>query len=126
MRFMKYLMLSAMFTLLIPASSFARTKDRGSMQLTEPAEIGSTLLQPGTYQVEWSGTGPTVHVNIMKHKNTVATTTAELKTNDEAASQDAVVLKPAANNSSEEQIVEIDFGNHKEALVLQPSHMNKP
>lgn len=125
MNLVKYLMLLALFTILIPASSFARTKDRGTMQLMEPAEIGSTQLQPGTYQVEWNGTGPTVHVNIMQHKNTVAATTGELKTNDKAASQDAVVLKPAGNSSSEKQIAEIDFGNRKEALVLYSSNMNQ-
>jgi hypothetical protein len=124
MKFVKYLMLSAMFTLLIPASGFARTKDQGTMMLMQAAEIGSTQLQPGTYKVEWSGTGPTVHVNILHHRNVVASTTAELKTDDSAVSQDAVVIKPAANNSSEEQIAEIDFGKHKQALVITPTFVN--
>jgi hypothetical protein len=119
MKYLKYLMLSAMFTLLIPASGFARTKDQGTMTLAEPAKIGSAELQPGTYKVEWNGTGPTVHVNIMQHRNTVATATGMLTTNDKAVSQDAVVLEPATNNSSTKQIAEIDFAKHKEALVIR-------
>jgi len=124
MRFVKYFALSAMFTLLIPVSALARAKDRGTMQLIDPAEIGSTQLKPGTYLVERNGTGPTVQVSIMQHKNIVATATGELKTNDKEASQNAVVLEPAVNNSSGKQIAEIDFGNRKEALVFDSSHMN--
>lgn len=117
----KYLMLLSMFTFLLPGMGFAREKNQGTMQLMEPARIGSTELQPGTYKVEWNGTGPKVQVSVMQHKNTVATTTATLKTNDAAATLDAVVLKPAPGNSSVRQIAEIDFGSHKEALVITPS-----
>lgn len=121
MKFWKCLMLPTMFTLLIPASGFAREKDQGTMRLMEPAKVGSTELQPGTYKVEWNGSGPTVQVTILQHKNAVATTTAELKTNDNQASQDAVVLKPTAN-SSERQIAEIDFSKHKDVLIITPSN----
>lgn len=118
MKYLKYLMLSTMFTLLLPASGFARTKEQGTMTLAEPAKIGSAELQPGTYKVEWNGSGPTVHVNIMQHKNTVATAVGKLETNDKEVSQDAVVLEPATDKSSTKQIAEIDFARHKEALIL--------
>jgi hypothetical protein len=125
MRYSKYLMLLCMFTFLLPGMGFARAKNQGTMQLMEPARVGSTELQPGTYKVEWNDAGPEVQVNIMHHKDTVATTTGELKTNDAAATQDAVVLKPAPDNSSVKQIAEIDFGSRKEALVITPSAMNR-
>jgi hypothetical protein len=118
MNYVKYLMLSAAFTLLIPDVSFAKSQDHGTMLLIQQAEIGSTQLQPGTYKVEWNGTGPDVHVNIMQHNKTVVSTTAQLKTNDKAASQNAVVIAPAANNGSKQQIAEIDFGKHNEALIF--------
>jgi hypothetical protein len=118
MKFVKLLMLSSMFTLLIPASGFARAKNEGTMNLTEPATIGSSQLKPGTYKVQWDGSGSSVHINIIQHKNTVATTTGQVKTNDNAVSDDAVVLAPAANSSSGKQIAEIDFAKHKEALVI--------
>jgi hypothetical protein len=125
MRFPKYLMLLATFTLLLPASGFARSKNRGTMTLMEPAKIGSTELQPGTYKVEWHGSGPAVQVNITQDKKTVAATTAKLKTNDAAASQDAVVLQPMPNSNSAKQIAEIDFGSLKEALVITANQMKR-
>jgi hypothetical protein len=124
MNFVKYLMLSAAFTLLLSAIGFAQTTDHGTLQLDQAAEIGSTQLQPGTYKVEWNGTGSDVQVNILKHNKTVVSTTAQLKTNDKAASQDAVVMAPAANNSSEKQIAEIDFSKHKEALIFNSNGAN--
>ncbi len=92
MNVLKYLVLSLAFTLLIPATSFAKTKDHGTMRLVQSAEIGATQLQPGTYKVEWNGTGPIVHVSILHHSHTVATSTAQLKTNDKAAAQQAVLI----------------------------------
>jgi len=124
MNSVKYLMLTAAFTLLLPGIGFAKTPDRGTLRLDQPAEIGSTQLQAGTYQVEWNGTGPDVHVNIMQHNKTVASTTAQLKMNDKAASQDAVVTAPVPNNSSEKQIAEIDFSKHKEALIFNSNSAN--
>jgi hypothetical protein len=112
---LKYLMLSAILTTILTAGGFAKTRSQGTMTLAQPAMIGSTQLKAGTYKVQWDGTGPNVQVNIMKDKNTVATTPAELKTNDSAAFQDAVVLK---TNGNHQQIAEIDFGKHKEALVI--------
>jgi hypothetical protein len=115
MRSVKYLMLSLILTIIMPAVGFAKTRSQGTMTLVQPAMIGSTQLKAGIYKVQWDGIGPNVQVNIMKGKNTVATTPAELKTNDRAAFQDAVVLKTSGN---QQQIAEIDFGKHKEALVI--------
>lgn len=123
MKYMKYLMLLGMFSF-FSVTGFARARNEGSFTLQEPASIGSTQLQPGTYKAEWNGTGSTVEVNIVQHKNTVATTSAQLKTNDGAVSQDAVVVKPA-NDSSKKQIAEIDFGSHKEALVITPNQVTR-
>jgi hypothetical protein len=125
MRYRKYLMLLCMFAFLLPGAGFARAKNQGTMKLMDPARIGSTELQPGTYKVEWDGAGPKVQVNIMHHKDTVATTTATLKTNDPSATEDAVVLQPAPGNGSVKQIAEIDFGSHKEALIITPSERNR-
>jgi len=113
----KYLALFAGVVMLLPLSAFARQKNEGTLKLYDPAEIGSTRLEPGTYKVEWTGTGSNVQVSVLQHKKMLVTTAAELKTNDAGVTQDAVVLKPADNNSAK-QIAEIDFGSQKEALVL--------
>jgi len=102
---------------LFTLSAFARQKNEGTITLSDPATFGSTRLAPGTYKVEWSGTGSTVEVTVLQNKKTVATATAELKTNDPQVNSDAVVLR-TNDNSSAKQIAEIDFGKQKEALVL--------
>jgi hypothetical protein len=116
----KYLTLVTAF-LLLPVSTFARAKNQATFRLSEAAEIGSAQLQPGKYKAEWSDTGANVQVNFLQGKKTVATATAKLKTNDRAALQDAVVLKPANNNSSEKEIIEIDFSGRKETLMILPT-----
>jgi hypothetical protein len=116
----KYLMLLAAF-LLLPVGAFARVKNQATFRLFEAAQIGSAQLQPGKYTAEWTDTGPNVQVNFLQGKKTVATATAKLKTNDKAALQDAVVLKPANNTSSEKEITEIDFSGRKETLMILPT-----
>jgi hypothetical protein len=117
MKCSKSVVLFAAIVTLLPLSAFAAQKNGGKITLFEPATVGSTRLDPGTYKVEWTGTGSAVQVSFLQNKKTVATTTAELKTNNREVTQDAVVLK-VNDNSSPKQIAEIDFGGHKEALVL--------
>lgn len=117
MNYSKYLLsFVAAFALLLPSSGFAKVKNSGTMVLTDSAKIGNTELQPGTYRVEWDGTGSNVNINIIQHKSTVATVQGELKANDNVTN-DAVVVKDADNNA-ERQISEIDFGHSKQALVI--------
>lgn len=118
MTYLKYSAILLTLGLLLPLSALAKDSDHGSMQLIQPAWIGSTQLQPGRYKVDWNGNGPMVTVNVMKGNKTVATTSATLKTNDQGVNQDAVVIAPAKNNGK--KVVEIDFGKDKEALLLNP------
>jgi len=118
----KFLTLFAAIVMLVPLSAWAREKNEGTLQLFDVVEIGSTQLQPGTYKVEWNGNGPEVQVNVLQGKKTVATTSAKLQTSDRPAPQDAVTV---ASNGQEKQVTEIDFGNRKEALLLNSSGMNR-
>jgi hypothetical protein len=120
MKYGRFLVLAVTATMLFSLSAFARSKDKGSMTLVDPAQIGSTHLKPGNYKVEWNGTGNHVNVNIMEHGKTVATTPAKLVTRPKPSPYNAVVTKPL-KNSKGEGIDEIDFNNRTEALVLMPS-----
>jgi len=120
MKYSKYVLsFVTAFALLLPVYGFAATKTSGNMKLTEPAKIGNTELQPGVYKVEWSGSGENVNITILQHKNAVAEVQGQLKSGDSPL--DAVVLKPAADNSSVREITEIEFGHHKEALEITPT-----
>jgi len=116
MRFLQHTALLLAFALLLPLSALARDKDHGTMQLGQPAWVGTTQLQPGTYKVDWTGSGSAVTVNVKKGNNTLATVPATLKTNDQSATENAVVLAPADSHNGK-KVVEIDFGN-KDALFL--------
>jgi hypothetical protein len=118
MKYGKYLALMGTLAFLFSTSAFAKAKDEGKMQLTDPAEIGSTQLKPGSYKVEWNGNGKQVQVDIMQHGKTVATVPAKLVEHVQRSPYNAVVTKPGTGNLA--QLNEIDFNNRKEALVLQP------
>jgi hypothetical protein len=47
----------------------AASKNRSSIQLTEPTAVGSVLLQPGDYTVQWNGAGPDVQVTFLHGKD---------------------------------------------------------
>lgn len=121
MKFGRYFALLASLALLLSASAFAKAKDEGKMQLTDPLVVGSTHLKPGSYKVEWNGNGPEVNVNILHDGKTVATTPAKVVNHPTASPYNAVVTKPGRNKTA--HLAEIDFSNRKEALVLQPKTM---
>jgi hypothetical protein len=102
----------------LPASSFARDKNQGNLKLFDPVRIGSTQLEPGNYKVQWNGAGPTVNVDILQNKKTVATTSAKLV--GYTSGYDAVVTEPAGNSQAK-VLQEIDFGKQKEGLQFKPA-----
>lgn len=105
---------------LLAAAAFAKDKDQGKMDLANPAEFGSAELQPGSYKVEWTGSGPNVQVSILQHDRTVATTQAKVIELEQPYAADAVVLR-TEKNGQPAAIEQIDFHNRTEALEIEPS-----
>jgi len=124
MKWGKYLTLIMAFAMLLPVSALAREKNQGQLKLYDPAQIGSTVLKAGTYTVRWTGSGPQVQVNVLKNKETVATTTGTLK-DESNLHQDAVVLNKTNGSAASEEVAEIDFASRKQALVLTPDTSNQ-
>jgi hypothetical protein len=121
MKYGKYLALMAALAFLLSSAAFAKTKDEGSMQLTDRAQVGSTQLKPGSYKVEWNGTGNQVNVDILRHGKTIATVPAKLVQHANPSPYNAVVTDPGKNQVA--HVREIDFSNRREALVLMPQGM---
>jgi hypothetical protein len=120
MKYMKYVGGAALAgLLLLPASAFARNKNEGNLKLSDPVRVGSTQLKPGNYKVQWNGAGPTVNVDILQSKKTVATTSARLV--GYTSGYDAVVTEPAAKHSQAKVLQEIDFSKQKEGLQFKPA-----
>lgn len=119
MKSLKILSSVSAVALILCVAAFAKdtkVKKSGSFDLDEPAQIGSTLLQPGHYKAEWTGPDNALQVSILENGKTVATTQATMKQLPSRASANQVILKTVENNSK--QIEEIDFNNRTEALTL--------
>lgn len=119
MKHLKYAALLCMFALL-SLGAFARDKNQRSVEILDSVQVGSTQLQPGTYKIEWQGTGPEVQVNFVRNGKTVATAPGTLKTNDTNVVQDDIVT---ATNGDTKTLKEIDFHHNKESVTFEQSGM---
>jgi hypothetical protein len=115
MRWVKYLALLSMLTVLWPLCAWARVRDQHSVDIYDSLKVGAAQLRPGNYKVEWQEAGPSVHVRFRQEGKTVATVPATLKMNDAHVRQDDVVMRTVAN---QKVLEEIDFGHPKAALVF--------
>jgi hypothetical protein len=115
MRCAKYVVLLAALALLVPLSAFAQSKSARNVVILDTVQVGSTQLKPGTYKVEWQGTGPLLSVSFLQHGKTVATTQGKIVEAKTPWVDDGVVTKNTGNTLTVE---EIDFGGRTESLVL--------
>lgn len=120
MKQMKYVALLCMVALL-SLSAFARDKNQRSVEILDAVQVGSIQLQPGTYKIEWQGTGPDVQVNFLRNGKTIATVPGTLKTNDDQVVQDDIVT--ATTSANTKTLKEIDFHHNKESVTFEQSGM---
>ena len=116
------LMALATVALLVPVSVFAKEKNEGKFQVSQPVQVGSSQLKPGEYKVQWDGTGPDVQLTILQNGKTVATAPAKLVESQQPSQQDSVTLRDGTG--SVKHLDEINFAKQKRTLVLseaQPS-----
>jgi hypothetical protein len=118
MKQIKYAALLSVLAILSSVSALARDKNQHSVEIPDSVQVGGTQLQPGSYQVEWRGTGSEVQVNFVRDGKTVATVPATLKTNDAKVTRDDVVT-----DNSTKTLQEIDFSRNKESLVFEQNGM---
>lgn len=118
MRSIKYLASFAAFAIVfvLSAAAFAKDMNHGNFELSQPARVGSTELQPGHYKAEWTGPQDALQISIVRDGKVVATAQGKLRQLQEPWPSDSIVLRTLSDNNK--QVDEIDFGNRKEALVL--------
>jgi|ERR1700687_722727 len=97
-------------------SAYAARDNARSVEIFDAVQIGTTELTPGSYKVEWQGTGPAVQVSFLRNGKTVVTVPGTLKTNDNQVTQAAIVTEATGAGTS--TLKEIDFRHQKEALVF--------
>ena len=66
------------FSLLLAASTIAGNSNKGTLKVDETITVGGKQLPAGTYQVEWTGSGPSVEVSISGGRGTVAKVPAQV------------------------------------------------
>lgn len=106
-------------SLLLCATAFAAETNKKTMHLYEKAKLEGTVLNPGDYEVEWTGNGPNVELNIVQGRDTVATVPARVMAENTSNEHDGYVLQPAKNGG--ESIEEIFFSGAKYDLKIQPA-----
>ena len=121
MKPIKYAALVSMLALLSTVSALARDKNQHSVELSDSVQVGNAQLKPGSYKVEWQGTGPEIQVNFIRAGTTIATVPGILKTNDVQVVQDEIVTEETSANTK--TLKEIDFSRDKEALIFDQSGM---
>jgi hypothetical protein len=67
--------------------------------LQEKVTVEGKQLSPGTYRLEWDGTGPDVRVNILRGKEMVATVPAHLVEQQARNAQDGYGTNAEADGS---------------------------
>lgn len=122
MKHLKYLALVSTFALLFSFNAFAKDKNQRSVNIPDSVSIAGTQLAPGSYKVNWQGTGPAVNVNFLKNGKVVASAPATLRTNDNKVTQDDVIIDDTTGTKAK-TLREIDFSHQKEALVFSQNGM---
>lgn len=120
MKQIKYIAVLCLLALLSPLGALARDKNQRTVEIFEVVQVGETQLQPGTYKVEWQGTGPQVQVNFLRNGKTIATAPGTLKTNTEISHDEVVTQTSSANSKT---LQEIDFHRNKESVTFAQSGM---
>jgi hypothetical protein len=121
MKQIRFTVLLSMIALMSTVSALARDKNQHSVEISESVQVGGTQLKPGSYQVEWQGTGPEVQVKFVRDGKTIATAPGTLKANDAHVIQDDVVTDTISADTK--MLKEIDFDHNKESLVFEQSGM---
>jgi len=109
MKFSRLLVATAVFSLLLPLSLLAKdnsNKHSIKTQISQPATVAGTALEPGQYKVEWTGTGPAVNAEFKLNGKTVATAPATVSELTKSSQPNATVMQKEADGT--QAITEID------------------
>jgi len=99
---MKYATASKIFTLalaLLLASTSALAATKAKVNLPHSTEVNGTTLKPGTYILEWDGSGPNIDVSIVQDKTVVAKVPARLVDRQRASDQTGIEVGTNADGT---------------------------
>jgi len=103
---------------LMATSAFAGSSNKGSLHLSDAAQINGQSLPAGDYTLRWEGTGDNVEVSVMQGKKVLTKTQAKMVEVKDASSHDATVVDRSASTPT---VTEVRFAGKKYALALSAS-----
>ena len=102
--------------LLGSSAAFARESNKTTLNLYEKVTVNGKALNPGKYTVDWEGTGPSVQVNILQGKQTVATVPAHVT--EQPTANNANAYGSSAQPDGTRTLTTIYIGGQRTALEL--------
>lgn len=99
---------------LLATSAFASNK--ASFELQHPTQVGDKQLAPGTYTVQWQGSGDQIQMNILRRNKEVASIPGHVVTMEAASPYDSALVN--VNQDGSRSLSQIRFRGKKFALVV--------
>jgi len=100
---------------MVATSAFAGSSNKGSLHLSDAAQINGQAVPAGDYQLRWEGTGENVEVSVMQGKKVVTKTSAKVIEVKDTFNRDATVVDRGAATPT---VTEVRFAGKKYALIL--------
>ena len=110
--------------LLLATCTFAGETNKTNINLADKVTVEGKTIEPGKYQVEWTGNGPNVQVTVAKGKQQVASFPAKLT--EQASNNAASAYSTSAAADGSKSLTAIYVGGKKYILeVDQASARNE-
>lgn len=100
---------------LVSTSAFAGSSNKGSLHLSEAAQVNGQAVSAGDYQLRWEGTGANVEVSFMQGKKLVTKSPAKVLELQGASNSDATVVN---RSTATPAVTEVRFAGKKYALAI--------
>lgn len=110
--------------LLFAASAFAGETNKMTLRLQEKVTVEGKQLNPGTYKLEWDGSGPNVQVNILQGKDSIATVPARLVQEPIRNNEDAYATNSEPDGST--VLTYIYVGGKRFSLQFEDAQAAQP
>jgi len=104
------------------SAALAGEVNRVTIKTDETLNVGGKTLNPGTYKVEWDGSGPNVQVKMVQGKDTVATFPAQLQ--DQKVQNPSTAYGSTKGSDGTRSLTAIYVGGKREVLQLQSNAAN--
>ena len=103
--------------LLLASGVMAGETNKTNVSLADKVTVEGKTLEPGTYKVEWTGSGPNVQVTVTKGKQQVASFPAQLT--EQATTNSVTAYSTNAATDGTKSLTAIYVGGKKSILQIE-------